>query len=163
MLFTSLFILFSKFLDSLNYVTAMSLAQFAIESLLTFDVSRFQLNEMIGGTWYDVAIDIFMPLRHALCERRDLLQDSPRVPQAAVDCNVIVPRVRPRHSHHRCIVTTFCRPRCKMNERFSRKHVTRSTTRCETRWKVAQCYHPKNSRAIRVVSGKTRQWWYAAR
>lgn len=50
-LFVSLFIPFSIFLDSLNYVTAMSLAQFAIESLLTFGVSRFQRNDRRHVIW----------------------------------------------------------------------------------------------------------------
>lgn len=92
------------------------------------------LDEMIGGTWYDVAIDIFMSPRHALCERRDLSQGSLYIPQATVGCSVIVPRTRPR-SHQSIIIPALS---CyKMNERFEGKYVVR-LARCETmRWNRA--------------------------
>lgn len=89
--------------SSPNYVIAKSLAvRFLNHTVaLTFG----PLNETIGGTWYDVAIDIFIPPRHALCERRDLSQGcSFYIPQATVDCNVIVLRARPRSDHRRSII-----------------------------------------------------------
>lgn len=54
-----------------------------------------------------MTLDIFMPLRHALYEGRDLLQVSLYIPQAAVNYDIIVPPTSPRPPHHRRIVTTL--------------------------------------------------------
>jgi len=88
--------------SSPNYVIARS---FAVRFLNHTVVLTFgPLDETIGGTWCDVAIDIFIPPRHALCERRDLSQGSFYIPQATVDCNVIVLRARRRSDHRRSII-----------------------------------------------------------
>lgn len=90
--------------SSPNYVVAKG---FAVRFWITVALTFGPLDETIGGTWYDVAIDIFMPPRHALCERRDLSQGSLHIPQATVDCNVIIPRACPKASpsrHHRSII-----------------------------------------------------------